>query len=83
MQRGVRGTVTKAEGSRKGLIREVELGQSFVERVGVGICSRQLPLHGPRCRGGTVPSVFWKQRPVGWNMGLHVEVVENSVREVG
>lgn len=29
--------VTKAEGNRKGFVKEVECGQSFVKRVGVGV----------------------------------------------
>lgn len=34
-------------------------------------------------QGGNAHSVFWKQRLVGWNIGLHMEIAGNRVREVG
>lgn len=60
----------------------MEAGESFVQRVGVGTVFLAAATEWAEAQGGNAHSVFWKQRLVGWNIGLHMEIAGNRVREV-
>lgn len=73
-------TATAGEGTREGS-GEGDGTWPSIARVGVWMVFQEAAVEWAKAGGGSVHSVFRKQRLVGWTRSLHAEIVGNRVRK--